>query len=55
MVGRFWVDDWWRGRLLVDSFSGPSSSYKHWLILLDGIARVGFELGTRWVPNVRGK
>jgi hypothetical protein len=52
MVGRFWVDDWWRGGLLVDSLGGRSSGCKRWLILPGGIARVVFELGTRWAPNV---
>jgi hypothetical protein len=52
MVGRFWVDGWWRGGLLVDSLGGPSSGCKRWLILLGGIARAIFELGTWWMPNV---
>jgi hypothetical protein len=52
IVGRFWVDGWWRGGLLVDSLGGHSSGCKRCLILLGGIARVVFELGTRWVPNV---
>jgi hypothetical protein len=34
MVGRFWVDCWWRGGLLVDYLGGPSSGCKRWLILL---------------------
>jgi hypothetical protein len=46
MVGRFWVDGWWRGGLLMDSLGGPLSGCKHWLILLSGIARVVFELGS---------
>jgi hypothetical protein len=37
MVGRFWVDDWWRGGLLVGSHSGPSPGFKRWLSLLGGI------------------
>jgi hypothetical protein len=47
MVGRFWVDGWWRRGLLVDSLGGPSSRCKRWLILLGGITRVVFKLGTR--------
>jgi hypothetical protein len=50
-VGSFWVDSWWRGGLLVDSLDGPSSGCKRWLILLDGIARIVFDLGTRWATN----
>jgi hypothetical protein len=53
MVGRLWVDGWWRGGLLVDSLSGHSSGCRRWLILLGGIARVVFEFGTLWVPNIR--
>jgi hypothetical protein len=52
MVGRFWIDGWWRGGLLVDSLSGLSSGCKRWLILLGGIVRVVFDLGTRWATNV---
>jgi hypothetical protein len=52
MVGRFWVDVWWRDGLLVDSYGGPSSGCKHWLILLGGIIRVVFELTTQWASNV---
>jgi hypothetical protein len=52
MVGRFWVDGWWRGGLLVDSLDGPSSGCKRWLIFLGGISRVVFELGTRRALNV---
>jgi hypothetical protein len=53
MVGRFWVDGWWRGGLLlVDSLGGHLSWWKCWLILLGGIVKVVFELGTRWAPNV---
>jgi hypothetical protein len=52
MVGRFWVDGWWRGGLLVDSLGVPSYGCKRWLILLGGIARLVFELRTWWVPNV---
>jgi hypothetical protein len=35
----------------VDSLDGPSSGCKRWLILLDGIARIVFDLGTRWATN----
>jgi hypothetical protein len=28
MVGRLWVDGWWRGGLLVDSLGGPSTGCK---------------------------
>jgi hypothetical protein len=52
MVGRFWVDGWWKDGLLVDSCGGPSSGCKRWLILLVVIVRVVFELRTQWVPNV---
>jgi hypothetical protein len=52
MVGRFSVDGWWMGGLLVDSFGGPSFGCKHWLILLGGITRVVLELRTWWAPNV---
>jgi hypothetical protein len=45
MVGRFWVDDWWRGGLFVDSLCGPSSGCKRWLILLGGIAGLSSSLG----------
>jgi hypothetical protein len=51
MVERFWVDGWWRDRLLVDSCGCPSSGCKRWLILLGGIVRVFFKLRTRWAPN----
>jgi hypothetical protein len=52
MVGRFWVDGWWKDGLLEDSYGDPSSGCKCWLILLGGIVRVVFELRTRWVLNV---
>jgi hypothetical protein len=52
MVGRIWVDGWWRGQLLVDSCGSPSSRSRRWLILLGGIISVVFELRTQWVPNV---
>jgi hypothetical protein len=52
MVGRFCVDGWWRDGLLVDSYGGPSSGCKRWLILLGGIIRVIFQLRTQWASNV---
>jgi hypothetical protein len=52
MVGRFWVDNWLRDGLLMDSCGGPSSGCKRWLILLGGIVRVIFEPRIRWAPNV---
>jgi hypothetical protein len=47
VVGRIWVDVWWRGGLSVDSCGGPSPGYKRWLSLLSGIVRVVFELRPR--------
>jgi hypothetical protein len=51
MVGRIWVDSWWRDGSLVDSCGGPSSGCKCWLILLGDIVRVVFEFRARWTPN----
>jgi hypothetical protein len=52
MLGRFWVDDWWMGGLLVDSLGGSSSGCKRCLILIGFIAKVVVELRTRWALNV---
>jgi hypothetical protein len=52
MVGRFWIDGWWKDGLLVDSCSGPSSGSNSWQILLGGIIRAVFELRTWWTPNI---
>jgi hypothetical protein len=36
----------------VDYLGGPSFGCKRWLILLGGITKVIFDLGTQWAPNV---
>jgi hypothetical protein len=52
MVGRFWIDSWWRDGSLVDSCGGPSSVCKCLLILFSGIIKVVFEHRLRWATNV---
>jgi hypothetical protein len=36
----------------VDSYGGPSSGCRCWIIHLGGIIRVGLEVRTRWAQNV---
>jgi hypothetical protein len=40
------------GRVCVVGWGVPSAGCRHWLLLLGGMFRVVFGLGTRWMPNV---